>query len=69
MADEDGLFLGGGCYWEYLQGEPSQKKESVRIRISRQQQFNSDALLGLLNCTREYDVSGVWTCYKLAHNY
>jgi hypothetical protein len=62
IADEDGLFLGGACYWEYLQGEPSQNKESVRIRISRQQQFNPDALLRLLNCTREYAVSGVWTC-------
>jgi Domain of unknown function (DUF4365) len=30
-ADEDGVFLGGACYWAYLEGELSSNKESVRI--------------------------------------
>jgi hypothetical protein len=38
-ANEDGIFLGGACYWAYLQGELSSNKESVRIWIPKAQQF------------------------------
>jgi hypothetical protein len=61
-SGEDGLFLPGACYWEYLQGNLSQNKESIRIRISREQQLSPAYLIKLLNCTREYNISGVWTC-------
>jgi Domain of unknown function (DUF4365) len=61
-ADEDGLFLGGACYWAHLEGELSSNKESVRIRIPRKQQFTPDTLLRLLDATRNYATSGVWTC-------
>ena len=59
---EEGLFLGGACYWEYLQGELSQNKQSVRIRILREQEFRPESLLRLMTSTREYTISGEWTC-------
>jgi hypothetical protein len=61
-ADEKGLFLGGACYWEYIQGEYSPNKGSVRIRIPRTQQFTPDSLSRLLDATRNYAIKGVWTC-------
>jgi hypothetical protein len=48
-SSEAGLVLRGGCYWEYLQGNPSLNKETVRIRIPREQLLTSDSLLILLN--------------------
>jgi hypothetical protein len=57
-----GLFLGGACYWDYLQGELSQNKQSVRIRISRRQEFCPESLLMLMASAREYMISGEWIC-------
>jgi Domain of unknown function (DUF4365) len=59
---EAGLFIGGACYWEYLQGELSQNKQSVRIRISRKQEFCPESLLKLMTSAREYTTSGEWIC-------
>jgi Domain of unknown function (DUF4365) len=61
-ANEDGVFLGGACYWAYLQGELSSNKESVRIWIPRAQQFTPAALLQLLQANRNYATNGVWIC-------
>jgi Domain of unknown function (DUF4365) len=61
-TDEAGLFLGGACYWEYLQGELSQNKQSVRIRIPRAQEFYPESLLRLMTSAREYTISGEWIC-------
>jgi hypothetical protein len=61
-ADENGLFLGGACYWAYLQGELSSNQKSVRIRIPRTQQFTPAALLQLLDANRNYADNGVWEC-------
>ena len=59
---ESGLFLGGACYWEYLRGEISENKQSVRIRISRMQELYPESLLMLMTSAREYAVSGEWIC-------
>lgn len=59
---ELGLFLGGACYWEYLQGELSNNKQSVRIRISKRQEFRPQSLLNLMTSAREYAISGEWIC-------
>jgi Domain of unknown function (DUF4365) len=61
-TDETGLFLGGACYWSYLEGELSQHKQSVRIRIPRVQEFCPESLLKLITSAREYTISGEWTC-------
>ncbi len=61
-ADEDGIFLGGGCYWAYLEGERSSNNKSVRIRIPRAQQFTPAALHRLLEANRNYVANGVWKC-------
>ncbi len=45
---EVGLLLNGGCYWFYIQGQPSSNQVTVRIRIPRTQQLTSDALNYLL---------------------
>jgi hypothetical protein len=54
--------MGGACYWEYIRGELSQKKRSVRIRIPQVQEFNPESLLQLMTCAREYSISGEWLC-------
>jgi Domain of unknown function (DUF4365) len=59
---EAGLLLGGACYWEYLEGELSQNKQSVRIRIPRVQEFSPESLLRLMTSAREYTISGEWIC-------
>ena len=59
---ESGLFLGGACYWEYLRGELSENKQSVRIRISRTQELHPESLLMLMISAREYAISGEWIC-------
>jgi hypothetical protein len=46
---ETGLFLQGGCYWDYLQGTPSSNQKTVRIRIPKTQLFTPDILLQMLN--------------------
>jgi Domain of unknown function (DUF4365) len=59
---EAGLFLGGACYWEYLQGELSQNRQSVRIRIPKEQEFHPESLLRLMTSARDYTISGEWIC-------
>jgi Domain of unknown function (DUF4365) len=54
--------LGGACYWEYLQEELSQNKQSVRIRIPRVQELSTESLLRLMTSAREYTISGEWIC-------
>jgi Domain of unknown function (DUF4365) len=61
-TDEAGLLLGGACYWQYLEGELSQNKQSVRIRIPRTQEFCPESLLRLMTSAREYTISGEWIC-------
>jgi Domain of unknown function (DUF4365) len=61
-TNEAGIFLGGACYWAYLQGDRSSNKESVRIWIPRAQQFTPAALLQLLDANRHYSTTGVWIC-------
>jgi Domain of unknown function (DUF4365) len=58
---EDGLLLGGNCYWHYLQGELSSNQESVRIRIPKTQQFTPDTLMKLMDTAANYVVKGVWS--------
>jgi Domain of unknown function (DUF4365) len=61
-TNREGLFMGGACYWEYIRGELSQKKRSVRIRIPQAQEFNPESLLRLMTCAREYSINGEWLC-------
>jgi Domain of unknown function (DUF4365) len=57
-----GVFLGGACYWKYIDGEPSNNKQSVRIRIPQTQELSPESLLRLMTCAREYSISGEWIC-------
>ena len=59
---DSGLLLGGACYWVYLQGELTQNKQSIRIRIPRVQEFSPESLLSLMTSAREYAINGEWTC-------
>ncbi len=52
----------GACYWEYLRGEISENKQSVRIRLPRTQELYPESLLMLMTSAREYAVSGEWIC-------
>jgi hypothetical protein len=61
-TNESGLFMGGACYWEYLRGELSENKQSVRIRISRTQELYPESLLMLMTSAREYAITGEWIC-------
>jgi hypothetical protein len=40
--------LRGSCYWDYLSGAPTENRQSVRIRIPRQQRLTSESLLDLI---------------------
>jgi hypothetical protein len=60
--NEDGVFLGGACYWMYIQGALSSNRESVRIRIPKTQNLTPESLLRLLNAARQYSANGLWTC-------
>jgi Domain of unknown function (DUF4365) len=55
-VSEEGLFLQGGCYWEYLQGNPSTNQETVRVRIPRMQQLTPESLVMMLS----YVTTGEW---------
>lgn len=57
-VSEVGLLLAGGCYWEYLQGNLSSNRKSVRIQIPRTQQLTPEALLMLLDRVRSRE----WPC-------
>jgi len=45
---EDEMRLRGSCYWDYLSGAPTENRQSVRIRIPRQQRLTSESLLDLI---------------------
>ncbi len=49
IYDEDEMRLRGSCYWEYISGKPTTNRQSVRIRIPRQQQLTPESLLGLID--------------------
>jgi hypothetical protein len=55
-VSEEGVFLKGGCYWEYLQGVPSTNQETIRVRIPRMQQLTPESLLMMLS----YVTTGEW---------
>jgi Domain of unknown function (DUF4365) len=57
-ASEDSLLLSGGCYWSYLQGQPSENRSAVRIRIPRSQSLNPESLSMLLRCVQ----NGILPC-------
>ncbi|MGB6300861.1 MAG: DUF4365 domain-containing protein [Rivularia sp. (in: cyanobacteria)] len=38
----------GSCYWEYLNGKPTTNRQSVRIRIKREQRLTPESLLELI---------------------
>jgi hypothetical protein len=48
VCEEAELRLKGTCYWEYLSGSLSENRQSVRIRIARQQRLNPESLLALM---------------------
>ncbi len=55
ICDESELRLQGTCYWEYLSGNPSENRSSVRIRIPRLQRLTPDSLLTLMqNVKRDW---------------
>ncbi len=55
---EEGLLLKGGCYWEYLQGNPTPNQEKVRVRVPRRQQLTPEALSMMLANV----MTGKWPC-------
>jgi Domain of unknown function (DUF4365) len=48
ICEESELRLQGTCYWEYLSGNPSDNRQSVRIRIPRAQRLTPESLLSLM---------------------
>ncbi|MBW4621926.1 MAG: DUF4365 domain-containing protein [Cyanosarcina radialis HA8281-LM2] len=48
VCEESELRLKGTCYWEYLSGSLSANRQSVRIRITRQQRLTPESLLTLM---------------------
>ncbi|MHC5673753.1 DUF4365 domain-containing protein [Nostoc sp.] len=46
--DEDEMRLRGSCYWEYISGKPTTNRQSVRIKIPRQQRLTPESLLDLI---------------------
>lgn len=48
IYNEDEMRLRGSCYWDYLSGAPTENRQSVRIRIPRQQRLTSESLLDLI---------------------
>ncbi len=53
--DEDEMRLRGSCYWEYISGKPTTNRQSVRIRIPRQQKLTPESLLGLIEKVKTGD--------------
>jgi Domain of unknown function (DUF4365) len=56
VCDELELRLRGTCYWDYLSGNLSQNKQSVRIRIPRLQRLTPESLLILIESVK----TGEW---------
>lgn len=48
IYNEEEMRLRGSCYWDYLSGAPTENRQSVRIRIPRQQRLTSESLLELI---------------------
>jgi Domain of unknown function (DUF4365) len=48
IYDEEEMRLRGSCYWDYLSSTPTENRQSVRIRIPRQQRLTSESLLDLI---------------------
>jgi hypothetical protein len=48
ICEESELRLQGTCYWEYLGGNLSENRQSVRIRITRSQRLTPESLLTLV---------------------
>ena len=48
IYNEEETRLRGSCYWDYLSGAPTENRQSVRIRIPRQQRLTSESLLDLI---------------------
>jgi Domain of unknown function (DUF4365) len=48
IYNEEEMGLRGSCYWDYLSGAPTENRQSVRIRIPRQQRLTSESLLELI---------------------
>lgn len=43
IYNEEEMRLRGSCYWDYLSGAPTENRQSVRIRIPRQQRLTSES--------------------------
>lgn len=56
ICEETELRLGGTCYWEYLSGNLTENRQSVRIRITRSQRLTPKSLLALMENVR----TGEW---------
>ena len=48
IYDEEEMRIRGSCYWEYLNGKPTTNRQSVRIRIKREQRLTPESLLELI---------------------
>ena len=55
ICEESELRLQGTCYWEYLSGNPSENRSSVRIRIPRSQRLTPESLLALMQNVKTGD--------------
>lgn len=55
ICDESELRLQGTCYWEYLSGNPSTNRSSIRIRIPRSQRLTPESLLTLMQNVKTGD--------------
>jgi len=56
ICEESELRLQGTCYWEYLSGNLSENRTSVRIRIPRLQRLTPESLLTLIENVK----TGAW---------
>lgn len=57
MCEESEIRLRGTCYWEYLGGNLTENRSSVRIRIPRCQRLNPESLLTLMENVK----TGEWS--------
>lgn len=56
ICEESELRLRGTCYWEYISGDLSENRQSVRIRIPRSHRLTPESLLTLIENVK----SGEW---------
>jgi hypothetical protein len=57
MCEESEIRLRGTCYWEYLSGNLTENRSSVRIRIPRSQRLTPESLLTLMENVK----TGEWS--------